>query len=540
MINFDWRRRHPAIAGVQGRCYDRLESGIPPIAVGKDTTTMAVAATQISLLEPVAVRRRRSAALAVRAAARHLPLLALIGVIVGIHVPTLSAYFFGDDFLVLGDIRTRSFPAYMGDVVALRDLTPNWRPLTMLAYWLEWQAFGFNAMGWRIVNLTLHVAGVVVLYAFVLSMTKRQFVALLAAATFGLTASAVHTVTYITAFPHVFSELLLLSSLFALHRYVRSDERRAAWYWASLALFIAGFLANEGGVVVGAVILVYYTCESLWRRRDVLDFALKMTPFAIAAALLVGGLSGCGCQGVDAGFYGVGWHIPREVWIYMSRLAYPVGAIPLEPGAVEWGVGSAVVAAAIFFFVRGPNIARLAAVGMIIGVMPYAPGKIWTATRYTYMATPFFAVLVAVAAGWVFHHAARLYKPAAYALGALAIAAVAGLYAWQDVKQTDPFIKQTDRWQLLADELRANYDTVPAGTTVYVVDDEGLWSNPLWQPTWLKSVGMALYGKDVSVRALPSADLARLEKTVRGELYVVELTDGHLVQRPAPAAQRAQ
>src|SRR4029079_5974961 len=201
---------------------------------------MAVAATHVRLFEQADRRALRDT---LAKYARHIPLLVVLGLIVGIHVPTLHYYFFGDDFLVLGDIQTRSFPKYVNDVVVLRDLTPNWRPLTMLAYWAEFKLFGFNALPWRIVNLVLHLGAVRVLYMLVLSLTKRLFVALGAALIFGVSASAVHTVTYITAFPHVCSEFLLISSLYAMHRYVQGEERRAAWYWASLALFVLGFLA---------------------------------------------------------------------------------------------------------------------------------------------------------------------------------------------------------------------------------------------------------------------------------------------------------
>jgi hypothetical protein len=497
---------------------------------------MAVVVTQAASYERADTRALWDAA---RAALRHVPLLLAVGLVVGIHVPTLHYYFFGDDFLVLGDIQSRSFPAYMRDVVLLRDLTPNWRPLTMLAYWAEFKLFGFDALAWRIVNLSLHVACVVMLYALVFWTTRKVFVATAAALIFGVSASAVHTVTYITAMPHVLSEFFLLASLLSLHAYVESGERRARWYWTALALYVLGFLANEGGVVIGAVVLVYYATFSFARRRDVLDFALKMTPFAIAATLLVSGLSGCGCQGVDGGFYGVGWHIPRETWVYMSRLAYPVGAIPKDPSALEWGVGSAVAAAAIFFFVRGPNVARFAAVGAIAGLMPYVPGKMWTATRYTYMALPFFAVLVAVAAGWVHHHAARLNRYAAHALAALALAAVGGAYAWQTIHQTQPFLRETDRWELLAHDLKSAYPQVPPGTTVYVIDSEDEWTNPYWQPTWMTSVGRALYGRDVSVRALPPADFDRLADSLDLPVYLVELRDGHL-ERATPAMVRSE
>jgi hypothetical protein len=486
---------------------------------------MAVVATHVSTYEGP---DSRSITDAIRRAARHVPIVVVLALVAGIHASTLHYYFFGDDFLVPGDIATRSFGQYMRDVVMLDDLTPNWRPLTMFVYWLEFQAFGFDTFWWRLVNLGFHMATVALLYALVFSLTNRVFVATGAALIFGVSASAVHTVTYITAFPHVLSEFLLIASLYSLHRYVAGDEKRAAWYWGAFVLYVGGFLANEGGVVIGAVLLTYYATSSLVRRKDPLDFALKVTPFGLAAAVLVGALAGCGCQGVDDGFYSVGWHIPRETWVYMSRLAYPVGAIPKDPSALEWAVGSVVAGAAIFFLIRGPNIARFAAVGMVIGLMPYVPGKIWTATRYTYMALPFFGILVAVAAGFVHGHLVRAWRPAAHVLAAAALIAVGGLYSWQTIHQTQPFLEETDRWELLADDLRANYQTVPAGTTVYIVDDEEMWSNLYWQPTWLASVGRALYGEGVSVRAMPSADLVRLQESLDGEMLLLELRNGHL------------
>jgi hypothetical protein len=174
---------------------------------------------------------------------------------------------------------------------------------------------------------------------------------------------------------------------------------------------------------------------------------------------------------------------------------------------------------------------------MVIAVMPYTPGKIWTATRYTYMATPFFGILVAVAAGFVFHYATRLWKPGAYVLGALAIASVAGLHSWQTLHQTQPFLRDTDRWELLVRDLQDNYDEVPRGTTIYVIDEDGMWSNPYWQPTWMTAVGQALYGPDVKVRAMPATHLENVKKAMPSgtELYVVELTDeGHLVKVSEP------
>jgi len=497
---------------------------------------MAVVASHPSVFEQA---NGRSAADVMRAVARYVPLLAVIGAVVGVHVPTLSYFFFGDDFLVLGDIQTRTFPQYMRDVFLLEDLTPNWRPLTMAVYWAEFQLFGFDATAWRIVNLAVHAATIVVLYQFVLALTKRVFVATAAALIFGLSASAVHTVTYITAFPHVLSEFFLISSLYLLHCYVDGGERRAGLYWLSFVAYVAGFLSNEGGAVMGVALAMYYALYALPRRRDALDLVVKMTPFALAGGLMVALLAGSGKQGVDTGFYSFGWHIARETWVYLARLAYPVGQIPLDPAALEWTVGSIVLGAAAFFLVRGPHIARIGAVAMVVALMPYTPGKIWTATRYTYMALPFFAILVAVAAGFVHHHIARWYAPLAHLLATAALVAVGVSYAWQTTDQTEPFLEETERWELLARELKDAYPTVPAGETVWVIDDEGLWTNPFWQPTWMTSVGRALYGDDVSVRAIAPEHLPALEDAIDGDMYVVELSNGHLLRvSPATVTQR--
>ena len=113
---------------------------------------MAVAATHAMPLEDA---DRRAVPDVLLAVARHIPLYAIIALVIGIHVRTLNAYFFGDDFLVLGDVNAQPFHEYMRDVFLLRDLTPNWRPLTMAIYYGEFQLFGLEPMGWRIVNVAL-------------------------------------------------------------------------------------------------------------------------------------------------------------------------------------------------------------------------------------------------------------------------------------------------------------------------------------------------------------------------------------------------
>jgi hypothetical protein len=44
----------------------------------------------------------------------------------------------------------------------------------------------------------------------------------------------------------------------------------------------------------------------------------------------------------------------------------------------------------------------------------------------------------------------------------------------------------------------------------------------------MASVGRALYGEDVAIRALPSWDLQRLRETLGEPAYLAKYKDGHL------------
>ena len=138
----------------------------------------------------------------------------------------------------------------------------------------------------------------------------------------------------------------------------------------------------------------------------------------------------------------------------------------------------------------------MAVPGVLLALLPFVPVEIWTASRYTYAAVAFFAPLAAMLAYAIYDRVRRLHRWARLPVNVLAlllVATVASLYGWQtharDAKSGD----ETRRWQLLVDELRANYREVPAGTTIYIID--GPWTNPMEQYSWVPSVARALYGE---------------------------------------------
>jgi dolichyl-phosphate-mannose--protein O-mannosyl transferase len=145
-----------------------------------------------------------------RFAVRNWGLLAAITITFLVHAPTLRYYFAGDDFVVLGSIRYSGTGGYLVDTLRMQDIVPSWRPLSGLIYAAEWNVFGLNAMGWRAVNLAVHLGSVAVLYTLVVRVTRRQAVGAIAAVVFGISGAHFDTVNYVTALPHILATFFML------------------------------------------------------------------------------------------------------------------------------------------------------------------------------------------------------------------------------------------------------------------------------------------------------------------------------------------
>lgn len=438
-----------------------------------------------------------------RFTARHWGVLAALIITFIVHAPTLRYFFDGDDFVVLGSIQYSGGKQYLIDTLRMQDIVPNWRPLTAVIYTAEWKMFGMNATAWRSVNLGVHLASLVVMYTLVTRVTRRSAIGAVAAIIFGVSGAHVDTVTYITALPHVLATFLILSSLLAIISYAQDRERNAGAYWLSFALFVLAFLTNEGSFVYAPVIVAAYALFARRWRTSPLRLMAHGLPFAVLAVGWFAYYVVFPNPQLKFDGYYWGSHVFTNYGVYLSFIAFPSHAIPLTPDAMRWAIAGALLAVSAIVAVRGPNIARLCVGGMLLAILPYAPVSIWTASRYTYTAVAFFAPVAAIGTYAVYdrvRNTHQLLRVPATIVGLLFVASVAGLYGWQTYAQDKHSGQNTARWQLLVDELKANYQTVPAGTTIYIVD--GPWTNPMEQYTWVPSVARAIYG-DAAAFDLP-------------------------------------
>jgi hypothetical protein len=253
---------------------------------------------------------------------------------------------------------------------------------------------------------------------------------------------------------------------------------------------------------------------------------LHAAPFV---ALAVGWLSfyeTCTCEQLKFSGYYWGAHVPVNYALYLSWMAFPAHAVPLTPDALRWAIAAITAALALLLALRGPSIARVAVLGLVLALLPFAPVKIWTASRYTYGAVAFFAPLAAIAAYGAYDRARRAHRyvriPATVA-GLAFVAAVAILYGWQSYAQDARSGREADRWHLLVNQLRQTDPPMAAGTTIWIVD--GPWTNPMEQYTWVPSVARALYG-DAAAFDLPRDSYRTDPPSTRGALFYEWTVDG--------------
>jgi hypothetical protein len=498
-----------------------------PISVPADGLVLRAPRSSVALL----------ASDAARVHARHWGLLAALAVTFAVHAPTLHYYFTGDDFVVLGDIQHRGNVAFLIDTVRMHDLVPNWRPLTGAVYLVEWRLFGLDATMWRLVNLGVHLGSVGLLYAFVLRVTRRPAVAAVSALIFGVSGAHFDTVSYITALPHVLALFFVLASLLSMVAYAEDGERNIWAYGLSFGAFTLAFLTNEGSFVFAPMLVLAYIVFSARWRTSPIRLVLHAAPFVALAAGWLSFYESCTCQQLKFDGYSWGPHVFGNYAVYLSWLAYPAHAIPHHPDALRWAIAGVVTAAALALAVRGPKFAAVAVAGIVLGLLPFAPVKIWTASRYTYDAVAFFAPLAAILAYGGYARVRDVHPRARMPAGVVAlalVAVIAGLYSWQTYARNEQSGQATERWQLLVSELRASYPTVPPDTTIFIID--GPWTNPMEQYLWVPSVARALY-TDAAAFDLPSnayaqGDLPPYRRAVFLQWRGGELTPVFTAQAP--------
>lgn len=223
------------------------------------------------------------------AASRHLAAVLALGLLVGLcYVGSLEAGFTLDSRLqLLEDSRIRALTAENLRAIFTQDyqwpatVSGVYRPLTTLSYLFNHAVLGNGERpaGYHVINLLLHWANAVLLYAAVYGLRRDLVLSLGAAALFASHPIATEAVTNLIGRADLLAALSVLAGLLLHVRASASRGRSRALWLAALALCTAaGMLCKENAIAILAVVLLY---DLVCARR-----AAPASYAAIALALL--------------------------------------------------------------------------------------------------------------------------------------------------------------------------------------------------------------------------------------------------------------
>ena len=237
-------------------------------------------------------------------------------------VPAYQAGFVWDDAVFSEEPVIREASGLRNIWFSPRDIEQegHYWPVTYTTFWLEHKLWGFEPLGYHVVNVLLHAVNVLLVWRLL-----RRFAvpsAWVVAAVFAVHPLHVESVAWIIERKDVLSGLFYLMSFLLYVRF--TDHGKPGRYVLALGLFAAGLLSKTVVVTLPAALLIWHW----WQRgRIARSDLLRTAPFfavglAIAAA--------------DTAFYRTREALAldysfveriliagRALWFYAGKLAWP-------------------------------------------------------------------------------------------------------------------------------------------------------------------------------------------------------------------------
>ena len=251
-----------------------------------------------------------------------------------VYWPALGGQFLWDDFLVVHRNLLVTRELGLGAIWFRIDF-----PLTYMAFWLQWLAWGDHPAGYHVVNVLLHASSGLLLWRVLVQFRVRA--AWLAAMIFAVHPVCVGSVAWISELKNTLSlPFFLLSILW----YVQSDSRlrtsdfglrTSTKYWLSLLAFLLALLSKTSTVMLPVVLLV---CAWWQRGRLARPDWLRTSPFlALAVAFGVmtirfqaqGAIATATVQ--DESFWGRLAGAGIALWFYLGKALLPLNLSMIYP-----------------------------------------------------------------------------------------------------------------------------------------------------------------------------------------------------------------
>ncbi|MXW01656.1 MAG: tetratricopeptide repeat protein [Holophagales bacterium] len=237
-------------------------------------------------------------------------------------VPAYQAGFVWDDTIFAEQPFIREAAGLKSIWFSPRDIEQegHYWPVTYTSFWLEHKLWGFEPLGYHVVNVLLHAVNVLLVWWLL-----RRFAvpgAWVVAAVFAVHPLHVESVAWTIERKDVLSGLFYLTSFLAYVRF--TDNGRPERYLLALGLFAAGLLSKTVVVTLPAALLIWHW----WQRGRISRPDLLRTAPFFAVGLLI--------AAADTAFYRTREALAldysfveriliagRALWFYAGKLAWP-------------------------------------------------------------------------------------------------------------------------------------------------------------------------------------------------------------------------
>jgi len=256
-----------------------------------------------------------------------------------IYIPAMKAGFIWDDDSYLLNNRNLLSLEGLWRIWFSTD-SPQYYPLVFTTFWVEQHIWGLAPAGYHAVNVVLHAANSLLLWA----LLKRLGIgyAYLGALLFAVHPVQVESVAWITERKNVLSAFFYLLSALSFLRY--EDRGGRGSYILSLVLFIPALLSKTVTCSLPAALLVIR-----WMRGKKIDFRYLLSLAPFFAAGLAMGLVTVWWELNIVGAKGNEWDLGlldrlilpgRVALFYLGKLAYPSELVFIYP---KWEVSASEV-----------------------------------------------------------------------------------------------------------------------------------------------------------------------------------------------------
>ncbi len=309
-------------------------------------------------------------------------LLLLAGAVYG---NSLANGFVAEDGLVVVDNPATRDLSRLGEVLLSPDeVPPYYRPLNRASYLVDHRLFGLDPRAFHAVNVLLHAASVLLLYALARRLFEPRWPALLAAALLAVHPIHAEAVNFVTARNNLFA---LAFALAALVLFVDATRRAShARAWLSGAAFFLGLASKEQAAMVLPVAVAWPFLTGTgaawrgWRAwRALVPHACALGAYLALRTLALGGpvAAAPAAEGLLARLAQNLWIMPRYLALVLwpDRLAYYHAPAPPEgPAAVAaLAIAWAAIAAVAVALARRPSLAAtVGALWLAANLLPIA------------------------------------------------------------------------------------------------------------------------------------------------------------------------